>query len=209
MPNGTVSKKKTLYASERDRPDVVEGRIVFRQAQEVWNHARLICVDESGVNLAMTRNVAWSPVGERATCDVPGGRWTNYSIIAGLSISGFVAPMILPGAIDGQAMLGWVEQCLAPTLRRGDIVIWDNLSVHGDSRLKSVIERRGAELVFLPPYSPDLNPIELAWSKLKSSLRKLAPRTWSRLVSALGTALEEVTANDAAGWFKHAGFAIH
>ena len=117
--------------------------------------------------------------------------------------------MIVPGAIDGQAMRMWVEQSLAPALSPGDIVIWDNLSVHTDIRLRNEIEQRGASLVFLPAYSPDLNPIEQAWSKAKSILRKLGPRCWAKLLTALGTALLAITTNDAIGWFKHAGYAIH
>ena len=118
----------------------------------------------------MTRSIAWSPVGKRAICDVPGGRWANYNVIAGIGVDGLRAPMIISGAIYGTVMLAWVERCLVPKLHRGDIVIWDNLSIHTDVRLKSAIERRGAKLVFLPPYSPDPNPIEMAWSKLKAIL---------------------------------------
>ena len=168
----------------------------------------MVFVDESGVNLSMTRSVAWAPVGERAVDNVPGDRWSNYSVIAGLGIEGILAPMVVPGAIDGQAMLMWVEQSLAPALSPGDIVIWDNLSVHTDIRLRNAIEQRGASLVFLPAYSPDLNPIEQAWSKAKSILRKLGPRCWAKLLTALGKALLAITTNDAIGWFKHAGYAI-
>jgi transposase len=153
-------------ATERERPDVIERRNAFQETQKMWNKARLICVDESGVNLSMTRSVAWSPVGQRAICVAPGGRWTNYSVIAGIGVDGLRAPMIISGAIDGTVTLDWVERCLA------------------------------------------LNRIEMAWSKLKTILRKLAPRTWSRLVVALGKALEAVTADDVIGWFKHSGYAI-
>ena len=134
----------------------------------------------------MTRSMAWAPVGERAVDDVPGNRWSNYSVIAGLGIDGIVAPMVVPGAIDGQAMLMWVEQSLAPALSPGDIVIWDNLSVHTDIRLRNSIEQRGASLVFLPAYSPDLNPIEQVFAKLKHLLRKAAARTLEALITAIG-----------------------
>jgi transposase len=154
----------------------------------------------------MTRTQAWAPVGERAVDDVPGNRWSNYSVIAGLRLSGIVAPMIIPGAIDGQVMLQWVEHCLVPELRENDVVIWDNLSVHTDDRLRLLIQNRGAQLVFLPPYSPEFNPIEHAWSKAKSIVRKLAPRTWAKLSAALGRALRAVSATDALGWFKHCGY---
>ena len=163
-------------------------------------------MDESGVNLSMTRSLAWAPVGERAVDDIPGDRWSNFSVIAGLRLTGIVAPLIIPGAIDGQVMLQWVEQCLAPEICQNDIVIWDNLSVHNDDRLRSHIERRGARLVFLPPYSPDFNPIEQAWSKAKAIMRKLAPRTWPKLSVALGQALRAVSATDAFAWFKHSGY---
>ena len=98
MPNGNVAKKKTVFATERDRPDVVAARIQFRKAQKTWDPSRLIFVDESGVNLSMTRSVAWSPIGQRALDTVPGNRWSNYSVIAGLGIAGVVAPMVVPGA---------------------------------------------------------------------------------------------------------------
>ncbi len=116
--------------------------------------------------------------------------------------------MVVPGAIDGQAMLMWVEQSLAPALNPGDIVIWDNLSVHTDIRLRNAIEQRGASLVFLPAYSPDLNPIEQAWSKAKSILRELGPRCWAKLLTALGKALLAITTKDALSWFRHAGYAV-
>jgi transposase len=208
VPNRDVAKKKTLHATERDRPDVVEARKVFRKVQKTWDPSKLIFVDESGVNLSMTRAVAWAPIGERAVDAVPGGRWCNYSVIAALGLGGLRAPMVIPGAIDGAAMLQWVEHCLVPELKPGDIVIWDNLSVHGDIRLRSAIEHREATLIFLPPYSPDLNPIEQAWSKAKGILRELAPRRWKKLLSAIARALRAINPEDAAGWFQHAGYAV-
>jgi len=130
-----ISPKKAIHATERERPDVPEARAQFRKSQKAWKSARLIFVDESRVNLSMTRSVAWAPIGQRAVDDVPGNRWSNYSVIAGLRSTGIVAPMVVAGAIDGQAMVRWVEWCLAPELGEDDIVIWDNLSVHGDDRL--------------------------------------------------------------------------
>ena len=111
-------QKKTLHATERDRPDVQEARIRFRKSQKTWESARLIFVDESGVNLPMTRSVAWAPVGKRAVDDVPGNRWSNYSVITGLRATGIVAPTVVPGAIDGQAMLQWVTVVSFPSSNR-------------------------------------------------------------------------------------------
>ena len=113
-----------------------------------------------------------------AVDDVPGNRWSNYSVIAALRAAGIVAPMVVPGAIDGQAMLQWVNRCLVPELKPDDVMIRDNLSVHGDERLRTAIELCGAVLAFVPAYSLDLNPIEQAWTKIKAIVRKLTPRCW-------------------------------
>jgi len=173
-----------------------------------WHNRQLVFIDESGVNLSETRAEGRAPRGERVVDAVPGGRWENYTIVAGLRMNGVVAPMMLPGAMNADCLRIWVRRSLAPALKPGDIVVWDNLSIHNDPQIPKMIERRGARLEFLPPYSPDLNPIEKAWSKMKTVLRKLKARTRDALVKALGIALRAITAEDCLGWFKHAGYTL-
>lgn len=173
-----------------------------------WDVKKLVFIDESGVNLSMTRTRARSPCGERVVDKVPGGRWESYSVIAALRQKGIVAPMLIPGAMNGQSLRTWVKKCLCPRLRRGDIVIWDNLGIHNDSQVLAAIEARGATLEFLPAYSPELNPIEMAWSKVKAGLRAAGARTLDTLLASLGNALRSVTRTDCRGWFSHAGYVV-
>jgi transposase len=171
-----------------------------------WACNRLVFVDESGVNLSQTRTQAWAPRGERVTDHIPGRRET-YSVIAALRSTGIVAPMMLPGAMNTDALLAWVNQVLAPHLRRGDIVVWDNVGFHNAPEVAEALRRRGARLEFLPAYSPELNPIEEAWSKMKTILRAAKARVATALVDALNDTLSAITASDCAGWFRHAGYA--
>jgi transposase len=158
------------------------------------------------VNLSLTRSEAWAPRGERVVDNVPGRRWENFTVIAALSVAGLHAPMLLPGAMNTEALRVWVRDCLAPLLKPGDILIWDNLGIHEDPEVAALIRATGARLEFLPPYSPDLNPIENAWSKAKTILRGLAARTWEALVPAVAAALQAVTPADSLGWFCHCGY---
>jgi transposase len=137
---------------------------------------------------------------------IPGRRET-YSVIAALRSTGVFAPMLLPGAMNTDTLLAWVEQELAPTLRRGDIVVWDNVGFHQSPDVAALVKKRGARIEFLPPYSPDLNPIEEAWSKMKSFLRVAKARAADALVAALDDALSAISAADCTGWFNHAGYA--
>ena len=165
-------------------------------------------VDESGINLAMTPTRARAPRGERVVDRVPGGTWETYSVIAGLRNSGVVAPMMLPGAMNTEALLAWVHSELIPTLMPGDIVIWDNLRIHKDPAVAAALADAGVRLEFLPPYSPEFNPIEEAWSKMKSLLRVAKARTIDQLLAALGDALSAISAADCLGWFLHAGYGL-
>jgi len=180
---------------------------VFCQRRQRWRSKRLWFVDESGVNLALTRTSGWAPRGERLVDHVPGRRWETFTLIAALSLDGVHAPLLLPGAMNTEAMRVWTRECLAPLLQRGDVVVWDNLGIHDDFEVRLAVEGAGARLEFLPPYSPDFNPIEQAWSKTKANLRRLGARTWRRLVSAVGDALHAITPTDSAGWFRHCGYA--
>jgi transposase len=156
----------------------------------------------------MTRAYARAPIGERPTEAVPKCWGDNITVTAALAPDGIVAPMMLYGAMNGRAFDAYVEQCLAPELRLGDVVVLDNLNAHRGPRIRELIENTGARLVYLPAYSPDFNPIEHAWSKLKSLLRKAGARTLRRLSRALRAALLAITRDDACGWFTHCGYHV-
>jgi len=181
---------------------------LFRTRRLWWSGERLVFIDESGINLALTRPCGRAPRGERLYDSVPDGRWQNYTMIAGLRLDGLVAPMVLPGAMNAMALRAWVAQSLAPELRDGDIIVWDNLSVHDDAEVRRCIEATGARLEFLPPYSPDFNPIEAAWSKVKQALRAAAARKWRALVYAVGNAMQAVTPENCRAWFRHCGYRL-
>jgi transposase len=156
----------------------------------------------------MTRTHARTPAGERAVDAVPKNWGDNVTVTAALTLDGIVAPMMLQGAMNARAFEAYVEQCLAPELRPGDVVVLDKLSAHKIVRARELIEACGARLVYLPSYSPDFNPIEHAWSKLKALLRKRGARTLRKLRNALRWALLEITACDAHGWMSHCGFRV-
>ena len=166
----------------------------------------LVFVDETGSHIAMTPLYAYAPKGQRAIGSVPRNYGASMTLIASLSLSGMGEALILDGAADGAAFEVYIEQLLAPSLRPGQIVILDNLSIHLGSRVKQAIEARGCRLLFLPAYSPDLSPIEEAFSKLKTMLRRAGARTREALQEAIATALDLITATDAHGWFTHSGY---
>ncbi len=165
-------------------------------------------MDESGFNTSMARLRARAPRGERAYGKVPRNRGKNQTLIASITLEGGMGESVaMEGATDAEAFEAYVGQLLAPTLQEGQVVVLDGLGAHRTQRVRELIEARGAELVFLPPYSPDLNPIEEAFSKIKQLVRKAGARTREALVEAIGRALAAVTPEDAAGWFGHAGYA--
>jgi transposase len=163
-------------------------------------------VDECGSNIALTPLYARAPRGQRAYGVAPRNWGKNTTLIAGLSLAGIQAPMILEGAVDTLAFETYVEQVLVPSLSPGQVVVLDNLSVHKDERIRQAILARGCQVLFLPAYSPDLTPIEEAFSKLKTWLRRLGARTHEALEAAITVALEQITAQDARGWFWHCGY---
>jgi transposase len=166
---------------------------------------RLQCIDESGVTLAMTRRDGRAPRGERIRDAVPQNYGPNVTMLGALSIQGIEAVMTVDGATDAAVFLASVEHVLAPTLSPGDIVVMANLRAHKVAGVQSMIEGRGAHLLYLPPYSPDLSPIEQAWSKLKTYLRTFKARTREALDAAITHALSLITAEDAQGWFTYCG----
>jgi transposase len=169
---------------------------------------RLKFVDEAGVNLAMTRLYGRAPRGQRVVGSVPQNYGENVTMLGTLAVTGVQAMMTIDGAADGAVFRRFIEQVLAPTLRAGDIVVMDNLSAHKAEGVREAIEARGARLLYLPPYSPDLSPIEKCWSKIKTFLRKAKARTRAALDAAIKQALATVTESDARAWFAHCGYAL-
>lgn len=163
-------------------------------------------IDECGTSTKMARMYGRAARGERCRAPVPHGHWKITTFVGALRLSGMTAPMTLDGAMNGAAFLAYVEQALVPTLRPGDIVGMDNLPAHKPPAIRAAIERAGAELYFLPPYSPDFNPIEMAFSKVKALLKKAAARTLTSLWDAIRDAINAVTSHDCRGFFTAAGY---
>ena len=171
-----------------------------------WEYLKFI--DESGTNIAMTRLYGRAPRGQRVVGSVPQNYGQNITMLAALSATGVEAVMTVEGATDGDVFRTYVRRVLAPTLSKGDIVVLDNLGAHKVEGVREVIEARGARLIYLPPYSPDLNPIERCWSKIKTALRAAKARTREALEVAISQALATVTELVARAWFKHCGYAL-
>ena len=165
-------------------------------------------IDESGTNIAMTRLYGRAPRGERVIGSVPQNYGQNITMLAALSSTGVEAVMTVEGATDGDVFRTYVGEVLAPTLSESDIVVLDNLGAHKVEGVRQLIEARGARLIYLPPYSPDMNPIERCWSKIKTALRGAKARTREALEEAIRQALLTVTESDARAWFKHCGYAL-
>jgi transposase len=194
-------KKKDLHAQERDRPDVKRKRRAFRKRVAGIDPRRLVFVDESGANTAMTRTYGRAPVGERVPGSAP-GQWDTVTLICGLRLSGVTAPVVVPGATDTTVFESYVEQALVPQLQAGDVVIWDNLKPHKAKAVVNAVEATGAQLIPLPPWSSDMAPIEEMFSKVKGALRSVAARTTETVTAAIGSALREVSESDISGWFR-------
>jgi transposase len=201
---GLTFKKKSLHASEQERPDVQTKRRSFRRKVKKIDPERLVFVDETGVTTAMTPAYAWSPRGERAVDSAPAS-WESVTVIAALGLDGVRSPLAFPGSTDTAAFQSYVEQILVPALHEGDVVVLDNLKPHLATGVAAAIERAGASVLPLPPYSPDYTPIEKMNSKVKALLRRIAARTKGDLYDAIGEALEQVTSQDIIDWFKKAG----
>ena len=168
--------------------------------------ARLIFIDETWASTNMARLKGRAPKGKRLRVAVPHGHWKTTTFVAGLKLTGMVAPMVLDGPINGASFLAYVEQILLPELSPGDIVVMDNLGSHKGKAVGEAIEAAGAKLLYLPPYSPDLNPIESAFAKLKALLRKAAERTIDGLWSAIGRIVDLFTKQECANYFANSGY---
>jgi len=200
------SKKKTLVASEQDAERIQAHRALYRAWQSRVDAGRVFCIDETGSTIAMTRTHARSPKGDRAEGRVPRNRGNVITVIGALTLGGLTATMTVEGGTSGDVFLAYVEQVLGPELQPGDYVVMDNLGAHRDERVKAAIAATGAMAVYQPAYSPELNPIELAWSWLKSFLRTAGARTRESLDLMVGWAMEMIGPSDAIGWFRHCGF---
>ena len=169
----------------------------------------IVFVDETGVNLQLARRYGRARAGMRAIGSVPKNYGESVSLIGAIDQSGLIASFAVRGATDTQAMLVFLTEILLPTLEPGDCVVWDNLAVHKTRAVQALFEKAKVELLFLPPYSPDLNPIEMCWSKLKTYLRAKAARSYEKLSEAIGAAIKEITSLDAQNWIRHCGYVSH
>jgi transposase len=205
-PSRLVAQKKSLRAAEQDRPDVAEARAQWRAGQADLNQERLVFIDESGASTKMTRLYGRCARGKRLVCAVPHGHWKTTTFVGALRQDGMTAPCVIDGPINGETFLAWVEQSLVPTLRPHDIVVMDNLSSHKVKGVRQAIEAVGATLHYLPPYSPDLNPIEQYFAKLKSLLRKAAARTRETLDNAIADSLTRFSPTECANFLANSGY---
>jgi transposase len=176
------------------------------EAMQACDPQTLVFVDESGSHQAMSRDHGRAPRGQRATAAKPGQRGPHVTRVGALGVVGVVAAMMMEGFVDGAAFLAFVQEVLVPQLRPGQVVVLDNLKAHQVAGVREAIEAVGARLLYLPPYSPDLSPIEECWSKIKAILRTKAARTLEHLWQAITEAFAAITSQDAQGWFTHAGY---
>ncbi|WP_370468309.1 IS630 family transposase [Parvularcula maris] len=203
---GITGQKKTAHAAEQEREDVRLKRRFWFDAQADLDPDRLVFIDETSASTKMARLRGRAPRGERCVASVSHGHWKTTTFTAGLRLSGLVAPMVLDGPMDGAWFLAYVTRVLVPELRPGDTVVMDNLPAHKVTGVREAIEAVGARLLYLPPYSPDFNPIERAFSKLKALLRKAAARTVLDLWSAISDAIERFSPTECRSYFSAAGY---
>jgi transposase len=196
-------KKRSLGAAERDEFLRAAWRLLVAGQIDT---GRLVFVDEMGTNVSLVPLYAWSRKGKRAFGSAPRNWGKNVTLLASIAPEGLGPCLAVEGPTTREVFEAYLERVLAPTLRPGQLMVMDNLSAHKGGRVKEIIEGRGCELLYLPPYSPDLNPIEQAFSKIKGLLRRAEARTREALIEAMGIALTAVTARDARGFFEHCGY---
>jgi transposase len=185
---------------------VAEARAAWRSLQPEIDIGRLVFIDETGASTKMARLYGRSPRGRRCVASIPHGHWKTTTFVGALRATGMTAPMVLDGAMDGVAFEAYVKEVLGPTLAPGDIVVMDNLPAHKVTGVREAIEARGAELLYLPPYSPDLNPIEQAFAKLKALLRKAAERTVDGSWATIGRLLDRFSPAECANYLANSGY---
>ena len=203
-----------MHASEQLRADVAEARAAWKAAQPTLDPAKLVFVDETGTNTQMTRLRGRCAKGARLVDRVPHGHWKTTTFVAGMRSDAITAPLVVDRPMNGAIFTAWLEQSLAPTLNAGDTVItaaalavgMDNLPAHKIAAVREIIEAAGARLLYLPPYSPDLNPIEMMFAKLKALLRKFKERTVDALWDRIGTVLGEFSPQECSNYLSHSGY---
>ncbi len=181
-------------------------RRLWRVWQRYMDPARFVFLDETGASTNMVRRYGWGPKSERLIDTTPHGHWHTTTFVAGLRSTGFVAPLVLDGPMTGEVFRDYVEQALAPALEPGDVLVMDNLAAHHDPRVVPACRRHGVRVVYLPPYSPDFNPIEPGWALQKQHVRKHAPRRADALRRIARRARYRVTPRHCRNWFTHAGY---
>ena len=197
-----------MRAAEQDRPDVARHRARWRVWQRFMDGEQFVFLDETGIATNMTRLRGWSPRGERLVDAAPHGHWRTTTFLAGLRASGIIVPFVLDGPITGEVFKAYVEQMLAPALRPGDVVVMDNLAAHKVAGVAQAVRAVGASLLYLPPYSPDLNPIEQVFAKLKTLLRKAEARTRDVLWDTIGTLLDAFVPAECQNYIINSGYAF-
>jgi len=201
--------KKTLLASEQVRPDVAERRkawIEERQPAFANTLEKLVFIDETSLKTNLVKTTGWAPVGQRLIDHAPFGHWNTQTFIAGLGHDGLIAPWVLDGAMNRTSFETYVQKQLAPALKPGQVVVADNLSSHKSPRVLELLTAKGCEIIFLPPYSPGLNPVEMAFSKLKTLIRKAAARTYQALWKQVGQVCDLFTSQECSNYFRAAGY---
>ena len=195
-----------IQAAEQDRPDVKAKRVAWAEKVPGLDPSKLVFLDETGANTKMTRRYGRAPRGQRLVGRVPHGHWKTTTFVAALRADGLVAPMVIDGAMNGDLFVAYAQQVLVPTLRPGDIVLMDNLSSHKRVAAVRAIEGAGCSVVYLPPYSPDYNPIELAFAKIKARLRAAELRTIDKIERFFGTVHDEFKPDECRAYIRHAGY---
>lgn len=201
-------EKKSFFAAEQERKDVIEKRTEYLESMQYIDPSDIIVIDESGSDLSQTSDYARSEGGQRAKAPKPHNPGERYSIIGAISITSIVAVMYVDCAIGGDIFAYFIEKMLLPNLKPGQYVVMDNINFHKQDRIKLLIESVGARVVFLPPYSPDLSPIEKMWSKIKHIIKKDKPRTQAEFYNALFYALGAVCEEDLEGWYEDCGYGL-
>jgi transposase len=198
--------KKTPVARERDRADVIEKRRSFLNQQRHLDPKRLVFLDESGFRLGAPPHYGWAPCGEKSPGKSVQGSWQTMTMLGAISLDGFRGFLTIDAATDSEIFTAFVRHQLAPNLRPGDIVVMDNLSAHKNEDALAALREVGATALFLPPYSPEFNPIEKAWAKMKEILRRMHTLTREAFDAAVATAMNAVSAEDIYAWTVHAGY---
>jgi transposase len=206
MPSVSASKK-SLFAQEQDRPDVARRREQWFKYQGRIDPARLVFIDETWTKTNMAPLRGWGPRGQRLKAKAPFGKWKTMTFLAALRCNRIDAPCLLDGPINGEWFLAYVQDFLVPTLKPGDVVIMDNLGSHRGKQVRRAIRAVGAKLLFLPKYSPDLNPIEQVFAKLKHLLRKAQARSWDAILETIGHLLDAFSPQECANYLRNSGYA--